>query len=214
MQRQVDLLAAQQAEATEECETLDALFADGRGPFVVQLRELEKRKSQLQQQLDDQDDGQDAASKSAAAADALQEATAAYQEARRTWHRALHEEGLPAKLSPAAVRRLASRCREQSEVAKRETELRSEAARRDAELEKYQISVEGLIETGAVEWESDLNLSNGRRLLAMVDALDAAWQSQQAFIAERKQLRGQRWGLERRLRRLVRRPRAAGHLST
>ena len=205
VQRQVDLLAAQQAEATEECNSLDALFADGRGPFAVQLRELEKRKSQLQQQLNDQDDNQDAVSKAAAAAEALGEAKASYQEARRKWHRALHEEGLPAKLSPAAVRRLASRSREQSEVAKRKAALRSEAARRDEELAEYMASVEGLMEAGEVEWESDLNISNGRRLLVMMDALDTAWQSQQAFIAERKHLRGQRWGLERRIRRLSRR---------
>ena len=204
VQRQVDLLAAQQAEATEECNSLDALFADGRGPFAVQLRELEKRKSQLQQQLNDHDDSQDAVRKANVAAESLAEAKASYQDARRKWHRALHEEGLPAKLSPAAVRRLASRCREQSEVAKREATLRSEAARRDAELAEYMASVEGIMEAAAVECESDLNLSNGRRLLVMMDALDAAWQSQQAFMAERKHLRGQRWGLERRIRRLSR----------
>lgn len=205
VQRQADLLATQQQEAKEECRELDEFFTDGRGPFAVQLRELEKQKSILQQKISRQEAGRAAASEARALADDFQAAKDTYQEARQVWHRALHAEGLPAKLSPAAIRRLAARCREEAEVANRAAGLQAEAERQEQELNQFFSRVDALIEAAGLDLEVDGNLSLGRGLLAKIDSLNAAWQEQQAWIAKRKLLRGQRWGLERRLRRCVRR---------
>ena len=204
VQRQTDLLAAQRHDAEAECRELDLLFAEGRGPFAVQLRELDKRKIQLQQQLSEQEANAETVSKADAAADALQTAKAAYREARQTWYRALHAEGLPAKLSPAAVRRLAARCREESEIADRTNLLRTETDSRVAELDRFLAKIDALLELARVEVVIDENLSVGHRLLAMMDALESAWQSQQILVADFRRLRGERWGLERRIRRCFR----------
>ena len=203
-QRQGDLLATQQKEAEEECRGLDELFADAHGPFAVQLRKLEQQKVTLEQKVSKYEATRAAACEAEAVAHAVEMAKAAYQEARRMWHRALHAEGLPAQLSPAAVRRLAARCREETEVANRGAVLRAEAERQEQELIQVVGRIDALFEAAGFIVEVDNNLSMGRSLLARMDAIAFAWEEQQQWIAKRKMLRGQRWGLARRLRRCLR----------
>ena len=203
-QRQAELLALQQNEADEECKELDELFADAHGPFVVQLRELEKQKVALEQKVSRHEVTRAAASEAEAVAHAVEAAKSVYQEARRVWHRALHSEGLPAQLSPAAVRRLAARCREETEVANRGAVLRAEAERQEQELIQVVARVDSLCEAAGFIAEVDQNLSMGWSLLARMDAIASAWEEQQQWIAKRKTLRGQRWGLARRQRRCLR----------
>jgi uncharacterized protein YhaN len=203
-QRQAELLALQQKEAEEECRELDELFSNAHGPFAVQLRELEKQKVALEQKVSRHEVTRAAASEAEAVAHAVEAAKSVYQEARRMWHRALHTEGLPAQLSPAAVRRLAARCREETEVANRGAVLRAEAERQEQELIQVVARVDSLCEAAGFIAEVDQNLSMGWNLLARMDAIASAWEEQQQWIAKRKTLRGQRWGLARRQRRCLR----------
>ncbi len=196
-ERQRELLASQQQQAEADCQQIDQRLDDGRGPYAVQLREAEKQCATLQQAVAQQRANAGSREVAEKLAAEVAEAKAAYQEARRAWQRSLHAEGLPAKLSPAAVRRLAARCREEAEVEKRNAALRAEAVAQQEELAAIGRQVEALLEKAHVAAVESHDLSVGQLLLSKIDLLAQEWSEQTALFAERKQLRGLRWGLAR-----------------
>ena len=201
VERQRDLLATQQDQAEAECEQLDQQLTEGHGSHTVQLREIEKDKAAVAQKVARQQAEQAAATEAKDAAAAVAEAKTTYQEARREWHRSLHAEGLPAKLSPAALRRLAARCREEAEVENRSVALRAEAEAQQEELRATCTQVDAICEAAELTSPEQQGLSAGQLLLKKIDQLAVAWSEQQSLLAERKKLQGQRWGLARRVRR-------------
>jgi uncharacterized protein YhaN len=189
-ERQRALLNTQAAEAEAECRRLDAKFPGSKGPYAVQLRQLEKEMVLLEEQFAAEETERRCRDEAEAMASAVRIAREAYQAARRQWHRALHDEGLPANLSPAAVRRLAKGSRQLTAAIERAGQLRAAAQAREHDLSATVTRIDELLSSsGLVPPDSGV--------LSKIDTLVGAWVENRQLRAERAELRRKSWQIAR-----------------
>ena len=181
-ERQQTLLSMQENEAIEECRQLDESLPTGQGPHAVQLRQTEKEVACLQQEFDRDHQNQRIRKEAAEVESAAAEAKSSYQRAVRQWHRAVHDVGLPANLSPAGVRRLATSSRTLAVWGEQAERLRATANERRSELSAVAVRIDALLEAvGQASPESEL--------LDKVDFLVDAWSAQRRLLRRRSTLR-------------------------
>jgi len=181
-ERQQALLSDQELKANEQCRELEKSLSLANGPYSVQLRQAKNEVAALEQDLDQEQKQQIQKQGVADAEAAASEAKASYQIAVRQWHRALHDVGLPANLSPAKVRRLAKQSQAILARGQEGALLQADADRRRSELTAINDRVEELLALAG------LSPQDGS-LLEKVDALLIAESEQRQLLAKRTAMR-------------------------
>ena len=190
-ERQQALLADQEQKANEQCRELEKSVSVANGPYSVQLRQAKNEAAALEQELDREQKQQIQRQGAADAEAAASEAKSSYQIAVRQWHRALHDVGLPANLSPAKVRQLAKQSQSLLARGQEGAVLRADADRRRSELAAIKDRVDALLAVTGLSPQSN-------NLLEKVDTLLSA-------ASEQRQLLAKRTAMRRKVRKLSRR---------
>ncbi len=190
-ERQQALLADQEQKANEQCRELEKSLSLANGPYSVQLHQAKNEAAALEQELEREQKHQIQMQGAADAEAAASEAKAGYQIAVRQWHRALHEVGLPANLSPAKVRQLAKQSQSLLARGQEGDLLRADADRRRSELAAIKDRVDELLSLAGLSQQ-------GSSLLEKVDTLLAAASEQKQLLAKRNAMRRKGRKLSRR----------------
>ncbi len=200
-QHEMKALKVKQKEVEEERAAADADLPAGGGPLAFQLRKAEKDLATLEhrQAADDQ---------TSAAHERLSQLRRAVQDAKRGWHRTLHELGLPANLSPSQIKDLAATGQKIGELEKQLAQQQADAEQRLNELNACTARIDELFE------QSKLKPIN-ENVVDQVDQLGRAWNEQQDWLErlaelkkEARQARSEQHELARGVQKLQTRRRA------
>jgi uncharacterized protein YhaN len=200
-QHEMKALKVRLKEVEDERVVLDADLPAGGGPLAFQLRKAEKDLAALEQR-------QAADDQSNAANERLSQLRRAVQDAKRGWHRALHELGLPANLSPSQVRDLAATGQKIGELEKHLAEQQADSEQRWNELNACTARIDELFD------KSKLTPIN-ENVVDQADQLGRAWNEQQDWLerlgelkTEARQARSEQHELARGVQKLQTRRRA------
>jgi uncharacterized protein YhaN len=174
-QREMKTLKTKIKEAEEQRNALDAELPTGGGPLAFQLRKAEKDLAVLEQK-------QTAGEQTDAANDKASQLRRAYQETKRSWHRALHELGLPPNLSPGDVRELATVGKRIAALQEQLESRQEESEQRWSELNSTVARVEQLLQQSGLDPLSE-------NVIDQVDQLDRVWNEQQEWLERLDELK-------------------------
>ncbi|MEQ8787198.1 MAG: AAA family ATPase [Pirellulaceae bacterium] len=189
---QLDAVATQISDAREEREELDKQLPSGGGPIDMRLKRAEEELKELEALLPLDAARRGAAQRAESAALQIANSEEALEEAKRRWRDTLRSVGLPAKLSPSHVRKVAQRSRNLSDVRERLTARRQELAERENELTAVQCRIEQLAEDVGLESEGVGPQPLLRQLTSELAVQRGWFDKRMALVRQERSLRRER----------------------
>ncbi len=183
-QKQLNMLQAQQEQATTEREQLDAQLPRGGGPMVGRLQAAEQDLASLEELVPLETRRNSARQQATAAESRIAEAKQEYKSNRRTWRKALAAAGLPSKMSVRQACLLSQNWRHPAELQRRLNQLREEVERRRQEWDLLASRI------GQVASDAGVAL-DGTDAMERLKQLGAASALQKADADQRETIRGQ-----------------------
>jgi uncharacterized protein YhaN len=201
-QKQLHMLQLQIKQAQQDRDLLDGQLPHGGGPIAARLAAAEQELTALEQLAPLEARRGAARQEAAAAADREAAARQQYRAARHRWRDALVAAGLPTRLTPRQVRRIARQADEIHEIERRMVQCREELSGRRREVD--------MLAGRVTQLAADCGLAAaGAQPVAQLRQLADALGRQQAEIARREAIRRQLREVRRRRTRL---DEAAGRL--
>lgn len=189
---QLDSAAEEISNARDEREELDKQLPTGGGPLDVRLKRAEEELQELEALLP-LDAARRAASQRADAASLrIAQSEEALEEAKRRWRDALRAVGLPTKLSPSHVRKVARRSQNLSDVRSRLDARRQELAERENELTSVRTRIEQLADDVGLEVDGESPQPLLRRLTAELAVQRGWYDKRMSLVRQEKVLRRER----------------------
>jgi uncharacterized protein YhaN len=135
---QLETLAGQLEEATQERDSLDQELPSGGGPLLARLQAAEKEQAAVEALVPLEARRQSATAEAAAAESRREEAHQEYAALRHRWRHALADVGLSPNTPPGRARRIARAARSLAELDARLAVQRAELVRREGVVAAFQ----------------------------------------------------------------------------
>jgi uncharacterized protein YhaN len=200
---ELDSVATQISDAREEREELDKQLPSGGGPIDIRLKRAEEELKELETLLPLDAARRGASQRAEAASLQITNSEEAVEQAKRRWREALRSVGLPAKLSPSHVRKVARRSRDLGDVRERLTARRQELAERENELTGVRRRIEQLAEDVGLEHNGEGPQPLLRRLTSELAVQRGWFDKRMSLVRQERSLRRERRRVMAALQKLL-----------